>query len=232
MLILGIDTSTAATSVGLVADAGALASAEHVDARHHAEVLPRLVRAVLDESGVGVDDLDMIGCGAGPGPFTGLRVGITFARAMAQALQIPVVGVCSLDALATEVADGTEMTALVRVRRAEFAWASYDTEGRRTAGPLVSRDVELAPRGTTVGDDARFDIERRPSGAGVAALVHSRLTAGEAIPTDREWPEDPAEGDGAQTADALTQLSSAGQVLLPALPLYLRRPDAVPTAER
>ncbi len=236
MLVLGIDTSTAVTSVGLVDDAATLGAAAHTDARRHAEVLPGLVRGVLAEAGVAPRDVSVVACGVGPGPFTGLRVGITFARAMAQALGVPVVGVCSLDALAAEVrtahGDPQPITALIRVRRAEHAWATYDVDGRRTAGPLVSRDGDLPHVGLRVGDSDGFDVRCSPSGAAVAAIARDRLRAGEAEPVDVTWPEDAAEGSGIPTADLLAARAEVGQILLPAIPLYLRRPDAIPTDQR
>ena len=230
MLVLGIDTATAATSVGLFDDAGLQAVAEHVDARHHAEVLPTLVRAVLTDAGTTTQSLDAIACGVGPGPFTGLRVGIAFARSLAQGLGIPVVGVCSLDALAATVAG--PVTTFIRVRRAEYAWAAYDEEGHRIAGPLISREDDLPTAGATVGDGEQFDVLQRPSGSSIAAIAHRRLALGEAVPSDAVWPEDGAQGSGELTARALARWGTAGLELLPALPLYLRRPDAVPTAER
>jgi len=232
VLVLGIDTSTAATSVGLVNDDGVLASRAHVDARRHAEVLPGLVRSVLAEASATPRDLAVVGCGVGPGPFTGLRVGITFGRAMAQALSIPVVGVCSLDALAASVADGEPFTVRIRVRRAEHAWATYDGDGVRTTGPLVSRDDDGRAVGRTVGDCADVDSERRPSGTDVASLVRARLALGERPPAELLLPEDEAAGSGSPTAEVLTRLRHADRVLLPAVPLYLRRPDAIPTAQR
>jgi tRNA threonylcarbamoyladenosine biosynthesis protein TsaB len=240
VLVLGIDTSTAVTSVGLVDDGVVRGAAAHADARRHAEVLPGLVRSVLFDAGLIPADLSLVACGVGPGPFTGLRVGVTFARAMAQALGVPAVGVCSLDALAVNEADrvraagvdAESITALIRVRRGEHAWATYDSYGRRTAGPLVSRDETLPSVGRRVGDSDEFDVQGTPAGTAVAALARDRLRAGEVIPADVAWPEDAAQGTGAPTADLLAARNDAGQVLLPALPLYLRRPDAVPTDQR
>jgi tRNA threonylcarbamoyl adenosine modification protein YeaZ len=82
VLVLALDTSTALTTVALVASGGdVLAESSHLDARRHAEVLPRLVRDVLASSGATPADLDLLAVGVGPGPFTGLRVGVAFARA-------------------------------------------------------------------------------------------------------------------------------------------------------
>ena len=84
MPLLALDTATALTTVAVVSTPGeVLAEASHLDARRHAEALPRLVREALDVSGVAPGDLDLIAVGVGPGPFTGLRVGVAFARATA-----------------------------------------------------------------------------------------------------------------------------------------------------
>jgi tRNA threonylcarbamoyl adenosine modification protein YeaZ len=98
VLVLALDTSTALTTVALVASGGdVLAESSHLDARRHAEMLPRLVRDVLASSGSTPADLGLLAVGVGPGPFTGLRVGVAFARAAAHARGIPVVGAMSLD---------------------------------------------------------------------------------------------------------------------------------------
>lgn len=232
MRVLGIDTATAATCVGIDGDDCRSAS-EHVDARRHAEVLPRLVREVLHGAGLTPDQLDAIACGVGPGPFTGLRVGVAFARTLGQALGVPVVGVCSLDALAATSGVDGPVTALIRVRRAEHAWATYanGVHLQRTAGPLIANDADLSVEGIRVGDSPDFDIECHPSGLVVASIARERLLAGESAPAEITWPEDSAHGTGDVTAQAMAAMQASGHVLLPALPLYLRRPDAVPAGE-
>ena len=229
MLILGIDTATALTTVALSrGGAQPIASAEHLDVRRHAEVLPPLVRRLLDDSGVVPRDLDLIAVGVGPGPFTGLRVGVTFARAMAHALDIPVVGAMTLDVVARAHPHPEGTTVVSRSRRVEVAWATYDDQARRLSGPLILSDQDYPRLGRVVGDVDGVDDVAYPSAAALCELVRDRLDQGEPLPVDRSWPEDAAAGTGDPTAAALGQLAAAGQVLLPALPLYLRRPDAVP----
>lgn len=229
MLILGIDTATALTTVALSRDGGhPIASAEHLDARHHAEVLPPLVRRLLDDSGVPPRDLDLIAVGVGPGPFTGLRVGVTFARAMAHALEIPVVGAMTLDVVARAHPHPEGTTVVSRSRRVEVAWATYDDQARRLSGPLILSDQDYPRVGRVVGDVDGVDDVAYPSAAVLCELVRDRLDRGEPLPVDRSWPEDAAAGTGDPTAAALGQLAATGRRLLPALPLYLRRPDAVP----
>lgn len=230
MLILGVDTATALTTVALSRDAAhPVASAEHLDARRHAEVLPRLMRQLFESSATSPGDLDLVAVGVGPGPFTGLRVGITFARAVAHALGIPVVGAVTLDVMARAHPHPEGSTVVTRSRRVEVSWATYDDQARRLQGPLILPDLDYPRVGRVFGDIEGVDEVAYPSAAVLSDLVRARLAAGEQIPQDREWPEDAATGTGESTARALAAAGSEGRLLLPALPLYLRRPDAVPT---
>lgn len=229
MLVLALDTSTALTTVALVASGGkVLAESSHLDARRHAEVLPRLVRDVLAASGATPADLDLLAVGVGPGPFTGLRVGVAFARATAHGRGIPVVGAMSLDVIARARHDEGPFTVVTRSRRVEVAWAAYDGSRVRIDGPLIQPDPGYPRHGLVVGDVEGVDVVARPSAADLAVLVQERIASGESLPDDREWPEDAADGSGVPTASLLADLASQDRWLLPALPLYLRRPDAVP----
>src|SRR5690606_20716555 len=109
MLILTIDTATPAVSAGVVRRTPAgeelLAEKVTVDARAHAERLTPNVVAALAEAGLAFDDLDAVVVGCGPGPFTGLRVGMASAAAYGHALGLPVHGVCSLAAIGVDTAD-------------------------------------------------------------------------------------------------------------------------------
>lgn len=229
MLVLALDTSTALTTVALVASGGdVLAESSHLDARRHAEVLPRLVRDVLASSGSTPADLGLLAVGVGPGPFTGLRVGVAFARAAAHARGIPAVGAMSLDVIARARQQDGPFTVVTRSRRVEVAWAAYDGSRRRIDGPLIQPDPGYPRRGLVVGDVEGVDVVARPCASDLAVLVQERIASGESLPDDREWPEDAADGSGAPTASLLADLASQERWLLPALPLYLRRPDAVP----
>ena len=229
MLVLALDTSTALTTVALVASGGdVLAESSHLDARRHAEMLPRLVRDVLASSGSTPADLGLLAVGVGPGPFTGLRVGEAFARAAAHARGIPVVGAMSLDVIARARQQEGPFTVVTRSRRVEVAWAAYDGSGRRIDGPLIQPDPGYPRRGLVVGDVEGVDVVARPCASDLAVLVQERVASGESLPDDREWPEDAADGSGLPTAALLADLASQERWLLPALPLYLRRPDAVP----
>lgn len=212
MLTLAIDTSTPAVTAGLFSVTGA-ASCETVseqvvvDARGHGEQLAPLIDAALAEAGAKPSDLAAVVAGLGPGPFTGLRVGLVTAAAMSDALGIPSYGVCSLDAIGWAAASQEgPLLAATDARRKEIYWAVYDAEGERTAGPQVSRPAELPPEAKapkrTVGDGAHLyagilgqveEAPRFPPAAALAFLASYRVFSG--APTE-----------------VLT-------------PLYLRRPD-------
>jgi tRNA threonylcarbamoyl adenosine modification protein YeaZ/ribosomal-protein-alanine acetyltransferase len=130
--ILAIDTSTDRTSVAIVRDGKALIELHHDDALAHGEVLPKLVQQAL-----GVENsIDLVAIGMGPGPFTGLRVGIAFGQSFALARGIPWRGVSSLDAIAVDAGEEDFIVA-IDARRRELFWARY-FEGRRITEPAVS----------------------------------------------------------------------------------------------
>lgn len=144
-LRLGIDTSTD-VRVGIADDTGVLASRAVTDPRAHAEQLMPLVVATLAGAGRRLADIGLIVVGIGPGPFTGLRVGVVTAQTLGLALGVPVRGVCSLDAIAaghdTDSGDGAFL-AVSDARRREVYWARYAADGRRLDGPSVSPASEL-----------------------------------------------------------------------------------------
>ncbi len=208
VIVLAIDTATPAVTAGVVrlAPVTTLATRVTVDARAHGELLTPHVTAALAEAGVGFDQVDAIVCGTGPGPFTGLRVGMVTAASLGHALGIPVHGVCTLDAIARDAGIGPLLVA-TDARRREVYWAHYDPAGRRLAGPRVQAPADLPALDVVAvaGQGARrYDlgvpVVDYPSPAGLVAVVADRLLAGEA-------PE-------------------------PFLPLYLRRPDAVAPGAR
>ena len=145
-LSLGIDTATD-VRVGLAVDGAVVASAAIADTRAHAEQLMLLVQRVLADAGRTVSDLTDVVVGIGPGPFTGLRVGVAAGHTLAAALGLPVRGVCSLDVVAAEwVRRGDapeEFLIASDARRKEVYWARYDSTGRRLDGPQVSAPSTL-----------------------------------------------------------------------------------------
>ncbi len=199
MLVLGLDTSTPAVSVALVRLGDrVLAERVVVDARAHGELLAAGVEQVLAEAGVTRHDLDAVGVGLGPGPFTGLRVGIVTAAALGDALGIPSYGICSLDALG----EGARLV-VTDARRKELYWAAYDDAGSCVDGPAVALPVEVSdlhPGLPVVGDGTH---------------VHPAAFSNRSVLTDPRYP----------SAARIAQLAAAaGNTVL--TPLYLRRPDA------
>ncbi|MBF6235688.1 tRNA (adenosine(37)-N6)-threonylcarbamoyltransferase complex dimerization subunit type 1 TsaB [Nocardia otitidiscaviarum] len=226
MLVLAVDTATPAVTAGLVeldpAEAGStprtttIATRVTVDARAHNEVLTPQILACLAESGRARGEIDAVVVGVGPGPFTGLRVGMATAAAFGDALGIPVHGVCSLDAIAAdtesylaEAQDPVELLVVTDARRREVYWARYralsaENPRGRVAGPEVCKPADLDTSSATViaGSASHvdyFDLPvlpvETPSPAGLVRCAARDLLSG-AMP------------------DPLT-------------PLYLRRPDAV-----
>ena len=141
-LVLGIDTSTD-VRVGLALDGVVLASAAVTDTRAHAEQLIPLVVGTLSDAGRRLDQIELIVVGVGPGPFTGLRVGVVTAQTLGLVLGVDVRGVCGLDVVAVgHRADG-EFLVVVDARRREVYWARYAADGRRLEGPHVSPPADL-----------------------------------------------------------------------------------------
>ena len=182
MIALVLDTSTPAVSAGLVRvgeDATkVLAERVVVDGRRHGELLALGVQEVLRAG-----DPEVVVVGVGPGPFTGLRVGIVTAAAFAEARGLPVHGVCSLDGLAAPGAG-----VVTDARRKEVYWAVYDEQARRVDGPHVTvPDVaRLAMVGlSVVGDGAQlygFATASTPRYPDVGRLADAALRDGQHLP--------------------------------------------------
>ena len=224
MLVLGLDTSTPAVGVALVdlerqdgggAAWGRSAVWQRVDAQRHGELLATGVRAVLAELGASRRSLAAIAVGLGPGPFTGLRVGIVTGLAMADALGVPVYGCCSLDAVGAWD-DDPRRVVVTDARRREVYWAEYDDEGERVAGPAVMAPAALA--------DALRETAWPGRVVGDGAVRHGEVFASWGVPDEPRYP----------APDAVVLLAARraldGAPSEPLTPLYLRRPDAVPAA--
>jgi tRNA threonylcarbamoyl adenosine modification protein YeaZ len=178
-----------------------------VDAMRHGELLAPGITAVLDEAGVVRQDLAAVAVGVGPGPFTGLRVGLVTARTLGAVLDIPVYGVCTLDVLAAEAADrlGEPFLVATDARRKEVYWASYDEKGARLDGPQVSRPADIATELPVVGRGAVLYPGAFPHG--LPPEHPSAAVLAQALAEERVEPLDPE-------------------------PLYLRRPDAAEPKRR
>jgi len=165
--VLAIDTATPAVIAAILRRGGAgpievLARRITVDAHAHAEQLtPNIVAAVADAD-LTMADIDAVVVGCGPGPFTGLRIGMATAAAFGHALGIPVYGVCSLDAIGGQTTG--EVLVVTDARRREVYWARY-RDGVRTDGPGVGA-LSAVPL-----DGAELVADAQPSPAGLVAAV-------------------------------------------------------------
>ena len=213
MLLLVIDTSTPAVSAGLArVDAGGvelLAEKTTVDGRAHGERLAPAVAEIIRPFGLA--EIAAVVAGLGPGPFTGLRVGLVTAATIAQARGIPTYGVCSLDAIGR----GSRGDVLVAsdARRKEIYWARY-ADGERASEPAVGRASDVAamlaaPPDAVIGEGAR--LYQDALGLTARPPWYPSLRALAELAADR--------ARNAAPSETLT-------------PLYLRRPDAVEPAGR
>lgn len=194
---LAIDTSTSRTSVAIVDEGALLWHGFRDGATSHGSAVPALVSQALNIA----PWVEQVVVGMGPGPFTGLRVGIAFARTFALARLIPVIGVCSLDAIAAQVREKDDFIVATDARRKEVYWAQYRA-GARFGGPHVDLPSVVAALGMPV--------------FGEGAVKYSI-----------------AQNDEGQFPDMVALVSLAENVDLQVdEPLYIRRPDAVPTSER
>lgn len=204
--ILGLDTSTQ-VHAGLADGHAVLVSTSFDDSRRHVEQLVPLIEQTLATAGISVTKLTKIIVGLGPGPYTGLRVGIATARTMAAALQIDIRGVCSLDVLAAQWVRSDrppsgDFVIATDARRREVYWARYDVSGVRLAGPSVAKPA---------------DLPKLPIG-GPAGQAYPELSIAAGAPTQL---------DAGILALAGDSLPDAGIE-----PLYLRSPDATPPGPR
>ncbi|WP_062207413.1 tRNA (adenosine(37)-N6)-threonylcarbamoyltransferase complex dimerization subunit type 1 TsaB [Streptomyces sp. NBRC 109706] len=209
MLLLAMDTATPAVTVALYdADEDrVLAAVERVDARRHGELLMPAVDRVLTSAGRGLAQVDGLVAGTGPGPYTGLRVGLVTAAALGAARSLPVYGVCTLDGIAFAAGLDEPFVVATDARRKEVYWAGYTDAVTRVEGPAVDKPAEIAGR-----------IAGRPVvGAGGALYP-------DAFPGAR--PDLPAYASAGALAAVAARRLAAGAEPEPPQPLYLRRPDA------
>ncbi|KPC80343.1 MULTISPECIES: tRNA (adenosine(37)-N6)-threonylcarbamoyltransferase complex dimerization subunit type 1 TsaB [Streptomyces] len=203
-----MDTATPAVTVALHDGSSVVAETGQVDARRHGELLLPAVDRILAEAGTKLDAVTGVVVGVGPGPYTGLRVGLVTAATFGSALSVPVHGLCTLDALAYAAGlDGLEgpFAVATDARRKEVYWARYEDYRTRDGDPCVDRPADVADR-----------LAGLPV-AGAGALLYP-----EAFP-DARGPEHVSAGALASLA---AERLAAGAGLLPPQPLYLRRPDA------
>ena len=148
--VLAIDTSTSRTSVALIAGDKVLFNEFHEDPLAHGEILPVLVAKAMAQN-VGID---LVAVGMGPGPFTGLRVGIAFAQSIALGMNVKWHGVCSLDAMAVSIAE-KDFIVSTDARRKERFWARYQN-GKRVNEPQVGKASEIEKLGIPIFNEGEY----------------------------------------------------------------------------
>lgn len=228
-MLLALDTSGATVTVALHAGdpetgaeggpGGLLAERTVEQASQHAERLAPLIAEVLTAADAVIEEVEAVAVGVGPGPFTGLRVGLVTARVLGLAREVPVYGVCSLDALAQQVVDtgclvGDDAFLVASdARRREVYWAGYrvvDGCAERTSDPAVAAPADVPVQGRPV------------FGRGALLYPEQLGSAGEGAPPDVS---------AAAVARLAVRLMGTGDTLEPQ-PMYLRRPDAAPPGVR
>ena len=202
MLVLALDTATQDLIVQVSRDGELLREIILADSRGHNEVLMPTVMQAVQEAGCVLSDVQAVVVGQGPGPFTGLRVGLATAQALGHALKVPVHGVSSLDAIAA-LSPAKKVLVATDARRKEIYWATY-SEGQRTAGPAVVKPEQL-------------ELPHEVDAVVIPPHLEQRLPE-ELDHVDKAWW--PPRG--------LVQVADLDQPPKTLEPEYLRRPDAVP----
>lgn len=208
-LTLAIDTAIT-VAVGLARGTEVLAEVVVDDTRAHVEQLMPSVQAACAQADVALTDLDRVVVGLGPGPFTGLRVGIVTAQVIAATTHSPLHGVCTLDVLAAQAvaedsaACGDGFVVAIDARRKELYWAQYDGAGRRIGEAIVgpATDIPAVPV------------------AGPGAAVYPDVLGERTVSLAQQLAPGSFAIGGAHLPDAGTE------------PLYLRRPDATISTRR
>jgi len=215
MLVMGLDTALQRCSVAILRDGAVLAERSAGMERGHAEHLAPMTKAVLDDAGVSVTDLDRVGVVVGPGGFTGVRVALSFARGLVIGTDVPAVGVTSLAALAgnVEAPKDALITPVIDARRGQVYAALFDASLNEKLSPFVAAPEEALLRLQDTAGSAPVML------VGTGAGLLGNLSAG--------W----TQTDAPDQIDARIVARLAGQARLssgPPRPLYLRPPDAKP----
>jgi tRNA threonylcarbamoyl adenosine modification protein YeaZ len=201
MNVLAIDTSVG-VSVAILRSNGVLTQSQAVDHGMQGELTAELISKVVIDSGLEISEITDVVVGVGPGPFTGLRVGLVTAEVFAHARHIPIHGICSLDAVAFEYAK--PCVVVTDARRKELYWARY--EGIRIGEPQVSKPEELA----TQFPDTEF--------VGPGAQINSDVISGQVMEL--------------KAGSLAKLFASGSAQLVSVSPMYLRKPDAVEPTSR
>lgn len=204
--VLGIETSSVRGSVALTEGGQTLVVACHERVNAHEASIQPLIEQALADAGWNARQLDRIAVGTGPGSFTGLRVGIALAQGISEGLEIPLLGVGSLQAMARAVPSGTRAARvpLLDARRGEFFLAAYDPEGRELLAPQIVENTRAVEK----------IVERLPG---------SVLLLGRAWdPRESQLDHQGSEETDLPHARAIALLGAELEIGHPVLPLYLR----------
>lgn len=227
MIILAIDTSTDAVSVAVSNSKQVLASSHVLSDRRHAEQLVPIIKNICQQADISMREIDVVGVDVGPGLFTGMRVGIATAKTISQALDIPIIGVSSLDILARSVATTDRVVlSTIDARRGELYWAMYRND--------VGLSIEVKPPVVGKVGDCVVDLVDRGQDAllvGNGALRHrtSIVESLEATGLSIEWASEQfAQPNAGVLAVIVADLAlhEQWQAAAELQALYLRAPDA------
>jgi tRNA threonylcarbamoyl adenosine modification protein YeaZ len=201
MNVLAIDTSVG-VSVAVLRSNGELTQSQTVDHGLQGELTAELISQVVTESGLEISEITDVVVGVGPGPFTGLRVGLVTAAVFAHAREIPIHGICSLDAIAFDYAK--PCVVVTDARRKELYWARY--EGNRIGEPHVSKPEDLL---------AQFS---NTEFVGPGAQLYPDSISGSVLEL--------------KAGSLAKLFTSGSAQLVDVSPMYLRKPDAVEPTTR
>ncbi|MDX6298062.1 MAG: tRNA threonylcarbamoyladenosine biosynthesis protein TsaB [Nocardioidaceae bacterium] len=205
-MLLALDTGTNAVTVAVHDGTATLAESTVEDRLRHGELLAPAIDRVLHDAGVDARALTGIAVGVGPGPYTGLRIGLATATAMGAALGIEVLGFCTLDVVAYAVQVTGPFLVATDARRKEVYWAAYSSPTQRSGDPAVDLPATVATLLPVAGNGPLLYPADFPN---------------------RVEPHLP------RAADLARLVASGAARAMPTVPLYLRRPDvAVPTAAK
>ncbi|MEP7059580.1 MAG: tRNA (adenosine(37)-N6)-threonylcarbamoyltransferase complex dimerization subunit type 1 TsaB [Actinomycetota bacterium] len=222
MIIVAIETSTPQTSVAIASEAGLLGRVGVAGKARQEAVTPALEQ-LLAWSNLDVDQIGGIAVGIGPGLFTGLRVGVETAKTLAQVLGVPILGVCSLDTLASGVRHcQKQIIAVIDGRRGEVFWSAYRPA---PSGPVRERDPEVSSPEALAAEIAAMSREVLAVGNG-AILYRDALQ--EVGPQVEFASAIVAHPDAAALAERAIPRFLRGELdrLTDLVPMYLRKSDA------
>ncbi|MGA1099179.1 MAG: tRNA (adenosine(37)-N6)-threonylcarbamoyltransferase complex dimerization subunit type 1 TsaB [Candidatus Nanopelagicales bacterium] len=208
---LAIDTSTAQISVAIMEGSQVLSEVMKIDALRHAELASQLVKECLKSANLKSEEIDVYLCGIGPGPFTGLRVGVMTAKIFAQVFDKPIYGICSHDAIAIAQDFEDTFTVITDARRKEVYATEY-LKNQRINTPLVVKREAIVSKNLVENE--------YPLARNLINQAQFALSQGQDL-TVNDFVLDEAANDG-------SKVKLPKDILLPAIPLYLRVPDAKP----